>query len=139
MCLQCTTEAVYVVDGEDEFLPGFLLMRSMNDNVPDKWPKGALGLVKSNDPTFVITATPVLDMCFEMSDDEIEAIPDEVYKENETKFYEQVVVLEKELVCHPLEGYALVKAAMSVGYDPKVHGSRFAGWLLHKLAEYICA
>ena len=137
MCLQCTVDAVSAGAYSEDFLPGFSLMRSMNDKAPEEWPKGALGLVECNNPTFVITATPVLDICFDMSDDEIENMPDDVYREHDTKFYSQVSVLEENLMCEPINGYKLVKAAMSAGYDPKVHGYRFAGWLLHKLAEYI--
>ena len=124
MCLQCTVEA----ENLGLVLPDWHLMRSTKDH--PRWPIGHWGLVRSNDPDFVWSSEPTPDPLHGVPDDQWE----EWFAANAgTAAYERTMSREPAdfsaaFVCEPSVGWDLVRACITLGYDPEESGD-FRQWL----------
>lgn len=129
MCLQCLTNAILVVK---DILPGFNLMQSQQD--AEGWPKGAYGLVETNDPTVVFRGPLLKNPMEGLSDDALDNLarmPDG-YEE----FITAAEELGQNLILDAVTGYWLVRGCMAKGYSREEHGFLHY-WLLHYLAKQV--
>jgi hypothetical protein len=73
MCEQCSAKTVYYVhEDTNNVLPGYILVRATQDGWEMK--KDDWGLVKSNDPDFIWSTTPVCDPDDGLTDEQIETL-----------------------------------------------------------------
>jgi hypothetical protein len=114
MCEQCLVNPLFY----GEVLPGWFLIRARRESSSMK--VGDWGLLRCNDPDFIWSSHPVLDLS---SDDEEEnlSIPEDDFT--------------SAFRCDPNTGYALVKAAEQSGYHPEEGGLLY--WLWEYLAKFI--
>ena len=129
MCLQCTTQAVAVLE---DVLPGFSLYQAQID--APEWPAGWYGLVECNDPTIVFPGPLLADPTFGMSDEQLDALKD--FPEGYDAFTQAADVLGEKLVLPALAGYHITKACMALGYSNAEHG-HLHYWLLQHLATKV--
>ena len=132
MCLQCLTDAVTI---KQNVLPGFTLMQSQKD--AEGWPKGAYGLVETNDPT-VVFADPLLkDPTAGMSDEALNALL-AVEPKGYEEFFQAAEKMGPSLILDAVTGHKLVEACIASGYSSKEDG-HLRYWLMHHLALHVDA
>lgn len=127
MCEQCVTDCLHY----GQVLPGWYLIRAQKDGNLMKihqW-----GLLRCNDPDFVWTVDPIVDITYGMSDDQVDALPDDQWNLYR-KFSNSAEKFEQSLKGDIRSGYSLYKACLEAGYDPEVDGYNLSHWLLHSLA-----
>jgi len=132
MCLQCTTNAILV---KENIIPGYNLMESQVGHID--WPGGLYGLVRSNDPDFVLYDL-LSDPTNDMSDNEIAALADDdprwIQHEEHTRLcFDEA----KRFVCDPMKGYSFVNACIQAGYKPQEHGSNVIMWFVDYAARQV--
>lgn len=134
MCLQCTVEAVVV---KQDFLGRYSLMRATNDK-STMWPKNALALVESNDPTFVITAKVMRSPDF--FEDEFEDVSATESDIDEMFEYSAAILkLQEDLKSYPYVGWELMELASNAGCDFKLNpdsdlaSAAFMNWFMERL------
>ena len=132
MCLQCTAQSVKIVE---DVIPGYSLCLATVDT--DEWKAGQYGLVESNDPTVIFDGPLERDTTAGMTDDEINALPDEQNSMLDA-FLTAGERFEEQLEMDPNSGYRLVCACIEAGYRPKEDG-RVAHWLMHHMATKAAA
>lgn len=153
MCEQCVAKTdLYRGPDKDEVLPGWYLIRATQDG--DFLKKDDWCLVKINDPDFWWQVTPVEDPDWGLTDEQIDALPpdDKRYEafDKAAENLEEALNGATEDMQNLGESYSkyyhlprfedaglLWEAARQAGYDPKVHGYRFAFWLCHYLAVFL--
>jgi hypothetical protein len=131
MCLQCTTEAVKILE---DVLPGFHLYQAKVD--APEWPAGWYGLVECNDPTIVFPGPLLTDPTFGLSDEQLSAMKD--FPDGYDAFTQAADALGEKLVLPALAGYHIIKASMQLGYSDAEHGY-LQFWLMHHLASKVAA
>lgn len=130
MCLQCLTDAITI---KENVLPGFTLMQSQKD--AEGWPKGAYGLVETNDPTIVFIGPLLKDPTAGMSDEALNALlagGPEGYEE----FFQAAEKLGPSLILDATAGHRLVEACIACGYSSKDAG-HLRYWLMNHLATQV--
>lgn len=130
MCLQCVVDAEHV----DIPIEGWYLARSRRDR--PEWPKGWWGLGQLNDPVVVFQVTPISNPTEDLSDDELDAAPDDVVSAW-MRFLEQLHSFEERLVMGPVDGHDLYERCREAGYDPDRDGHHLAHWLFSELGKAI--
>ncbi len=112
MCLQCITDSATLIP---DVLPGYRLQIARTDH-PD-WPKGYLGLVRSNDPDFVWPYSPIVDPEF-TDDEEMNALkpgcPELIAWD---RFAGHVEICQPHFKTDPATGYYFVNACESAGWN----------------------
>ena len=113
LCIQCEVDS-YVIC---EIFPGWTLQRAKKtvDDGDCYWEQGRLALVKhrSNNPAAIFDVEPVKD------DDGMLDI---------------IEVFDNNLKMDPVNGFELIKAALSCGYPIK---TSFGFWLMRKITEAV--
>lgn len=128
MCLQCLTNAELV---QEEVLPGFALYVATKGH--PAWPAGHFGLIQTNDPLVVFPGPVLADPLADMTDAEIDALPD--FPEEYKRYSEAASALEASLNALGINGAAwLVHACIQAGYHPGTSGS-LEYWLMHHLGS----
>lgn len=131
MCLQCPAEAQTLVA---DILPGYSLMVARKDT--PKWPQGYYGLVRQNDPDFVWPGPLLADPLEDLSDEEIDALPeDDPRFQASDRFHKYTDQIESAFISDPLTGYAFVSACMAAGYDSDRDGSCVLKWFSNLAAR----
>jgi hypothetical protein len=127
MCDQCLTNSLYF----GEVLPGYQLIRARRKS--DMMNVGDWGLVICNDPDYVWSSVPVMDPTSGMTDDQMK----QYFAEDSSRsvFFTPDEFIDA-LYGSPNQGYSLVKAAMSIGYNFEEHG-QFDYWLFDHIARYL--
>lgn len=120
-----------------EPIPGWHLMQATCDGRFMK--KGEWGLQTWNDPSYHWSgaAKPVRDPSFGMDDDEEDQLYAGLHSEFRQafdQFINTVDAIEDRLESEPGTGYNLIRACESAGYSSRVHGSRVACFLVHRMA-----
>ena len=133
MCEQCLANAIEIME---EFLPGWCLVMATTDG--HAMMKGDYGLVRCNDPDFVIPIDlkPIPDPAFDFSDEQINVMSKEEFQKVEA-FTDLVAGISGMLITDPVTGYELVSACKEAGWDPKIHGWRIEYWLTHQMGKAI--
>lgn len=132
MCLQCTAQSVKIVQ---DVIPGFSLCLATVDT--PEWKAGQYGLVECNDPTVIFDGPLARDNTAGMTDDEINALPEDQQSLLDA-FLTAGERFEEQLEMDPNTGYRLVCACIENGYRPEEDG-RVAHWLMHHMATKAAA
>ncbi len=139
MCLQCNSLPVYF----GKPFPGWTLARARAHD--EQWPIGWWGLFRINDPEFVWELTPTPSPTWGMSEEQTDAFWEraewggvaqaDADRDDWYRWPVGEAFLEAFASTDPETGYALISAAISVGYpyDDKV----FAHWLFDYLGHYL--
>jgi hypothetical protein len=93
-----------------ELGPYWSLVRARRDG--NRMKAGQLGLRTSNDPTFYLSATPIL-----APEDSLDPEIGWVH-EAWDRFFDAADALEEDLKCDPSTGYSLVSSCLLAGYGP---------------------
>jgi hypothetical protein len=139
MCEQCCAQ----VDSWGEILPGWSLVRATRDGNYMK--KGDWGLVEVNDPAFIFSTTPIKDLTYGLTDDEIDRMDiNEI-----DKFHNVCALIETEMVKSlsdrwPINDYAGRGIHMAIWsrLDRAIEKNtdkeydKFC-WLVHHMAQFI--
>ena len=132
MCEQCNAKTIiYVKENTNYVLPGYILVRATQDGREMK--KGDWGLVDCNDPDFIWSVTPVCDPDDELTDEQIDALPEDCYQAYEKASKNLHDALDKGCFdyCARL-GEAMRKA----GWNPDNDGIG-AFWLCNHIAKFL--
>lgn len=129
MCEQCVAGCI----GYGEVVPGIYFVKATKDGHYMK--AGDYGLVICNDPFVVFDIEPVIDPCFEMSDDQLEEFSD---YSSADRFQSAAQKMREELAVGIWEGYRVMLGAIKAGYDQDKHGY-IEMYLMHKMALMIQA
>lgn len=153
MCEQCEAKTdLYLGPNDESVLPGWYLTKATKDGnfvKKDDW-----CLVQCNNPDYWWQITPIEDPDFGLTDEEMYKLDKHTYEDRYGAFDKAVENLEEALNgttanmqsidkdsrhCLPrFESAGLLwEAARKVGYDPEVHGYRFAFWLCHHIATFL--
>ena len=97
MCLQCETDSVWIA----EFAPGWHLVQAQDDSFDGEWLSGEYGIVRANDPHFIV---PKLKWFDAITDDNLIE-----YIELTRDFYDQSMIDIES-------GHSLFNALSSVEY-----------------------
>lgn len=112
-------------------------MRARRDG--NEWMKGEWGLVECNDPTYIWKKTPTPSPTWGMTDEEEEAFFDQL-DDNDRLYDRSIGLIQGDFIGafqgSPQDGYNLVKAGITRGYDPDKHG-QFEIWFFDYLGEWL--
>jgi hypothetical protein len=134
MCEGCCAETVFL----GEVFPGWFLDQSTKDAWRRK--AGDYGLLRCNDADFLFTIKPRKDPFAGMTDEQIDALPQEQFIEIHDLWLKEAELFSNQL-CDmvPINFsiiHGLVESAKQVGYNSEQYGS-FEYWLFDHLAQFI--
>jgi len=122
MCMQCDTKSkIY----KDKLFDHYFVQRAQQDSSWGDWKKDQIGISVINDPTFILTAEPVIE-------------PPETDSSGWATFSKMVMQMAED-VCYtgsPGEIYRLVNLATKFGYDQERDGL-FEYWFCDYLAKFL--
>lgn len=129
MCEQCVAQTAYY----GEPLKDIGLFRATQDGSIMK--KGQWGLIEINDPFVVWTSTPRPDPMKNLSDEELEKLPnDATIWELEDDWMDFIKEFEEALTLTPELGYKLVAASLEKGFK---EDQRFSMWFFDYLGMWL--
>ena len=134
MCEQCSAATVnYVGKDGNQVLPGYFLVRATKDGREMK--NGDWGLVVCNDPDFIWSITPVCDPDDGLTDEQIDALPDD--KMRYRAWEKANRKLKKSLDSASFDSSIRLGNAMrDVGYVPDNDGIA-SWWLCNYIAKFL--